>query len=367
MKMLFSILCLFLATCCEAEEIHRIRLNGSVKLLSVTRETDKVLLWGLSRGINTSYVKVAGDIPRGTKIKAYGVPVTGSVEETLLDRKAYYPVQLMTDSKLREEHSECLPISLPEEEPEEKEVPEQYPEIESPVCDEIGEETLITLATQLGETFGGDWKKGNACSYLLTIAGDVWLDSDTWCEKLTDEQKELLKPFGLTCEEIELEPDNLKLRSNSFSYTGIFRKDACSKKKRYLFILTLDSKKAALSESETIWIRVREEKSIKREAALKPESEGRYSPRPILMMNWLGSTCGNKIDVVKWKRKKPGIIKKLSVYSLLSHRNMVLNLATVDSALIGGKGTAELYNGRESYGVCFKLKRERQNKNSFPF
>jgi hypothetical protein len=40
------------------------------------------------------------------------------------------------------------------------------------------------------------------------------------------------------------------------------------------------------------------------EATIKPVSDGMYAPEPLLLMNYLGF-CGQRINIVKWKRGKP--------------------------------------------------------------
>ncbi|MCB0333621.1 MAG: hypothetical protein KDD55_08995, partial [Bdellovibrionales bacterium] len=105
-----------------------------------------------------------------------------------------------------------------------------------------------------------------------------------------------------------------------------------------------------------------------KQASIKPESEGRYAPRPIILMNYLDGVCGHRIDTVKWKSKnKVQWRKELEIYSLLAYQDMVLSLALVDSVLPdSGKATFELYDGTSAYSVCFELKQKRQTANGYP-
>lgn len=355
-----------------AESEYKVKLNGTSNYITVQPGTDKVTLWGVSKGKMSSYIEVSGSVPEGTEVKARGALVKKSITQAKNQKKKQYPIKLMGQKKLSALHSQCLDISIEGSEPDEEDLLDvnDYPAIESPVCDSIGTDILQEMAVQLSGTFGGGWEAGNACSYLLTVAGDVWLDPDEWCDKLDSEQIALLEPFGLDCDEGGTSLLALTFPSTSFNYKGLLHKDSCHKKGQYLVLVTLDFTKVAGLGTDPfdITVRVNEfRRKNGRESALKPESEGRYAPRPIVMMNWLGNTCGNRIDVVKWKKRKPKNITPLNVYSLLSYKDMVLNLALVDNALTGGRGTAELYTGDEAYGVCFKLVRKRQNKNGYPF
>ena len=365
----------------DVKTYKKVKLNGSNNYISVLAETETLVLWGISRGKMTSYLEITGNFPKKTKVKVYGATVKKSVSQALRRRRKHYPISLLTQRRLSAKHSQCLDISVEGSEPDEESLLDvnDYPAIDSPVCDEIGQDVLAQMATQMSETFGGGWTAGNACAYVLSIAGDVWLDPEEWCDNLSPEEIEVLEPFGLDCEEDcdDCEPP-LPARSaaasygRSFNHKGLFRKDSCNKKaSKYLVLITLNFSDVEFDGTSTdfdINVRINEFKRRKgKESALKPKSEGRYSPRPIMMMNWLGGTCGNKIDIVKWRKLKPKKVTSLNVYSLLAYKDMVLNLALVDSALSRGKGTAELYNGRDSYGVCFKLVRKRQNKNGYPY
>lgn len=354
-----------------ADEEFKVALNGTNNYITVLPGTTEVTLWGISKGKISSYLEVTGAFPEGTKVKARAALITKSVSQAKNQKKKQYPVKLMTEKKLSALHSQCLDISVEGSEPEEEDLlnVNDYPAIDSPVCDEIGGDVLAEMATQLSGTFGGEWQAGNACSYLLSVAGDIWLDPEEWCDKLTTEQIALLEPFGLDCEEGGSTLLALSLASTSVQYKGLIHKDSCTKKSRYVVLVTLDFSEISslITEPLNLSVRINEfKRNGGKESALKPESEGRYAPKPILMMNWLGNTCGNRIDVVKWKKRKPKTVTPLSVYSLLAYKDMVLNLAVVESALSGGKGTAELYTGDDSYGVCFSLVKKRQNKNGYP-
>lgn len=374
-KLLAISLLASLPTLCLADEEYKVSLNGTNNYITVNPGTQEITLWGISKGKMSSYLEVSGNLPEGTKLKARAALVKKSVSQAKNQKKQQYPVKLLTQKKLSALHSQCLEISVEGSEPDEEDLLDvnDYPAIESPVCDAIGTDVLTEMAGQLSGTFGGEWQAGNACSYLLSVAGEVWLDPGEWCDKLTEEQIATLEPFGLDCEAEEEEGGTtllaLTLPTASIDYRGLLHKDSCNKKSKYVVLVTLDFSDIAhlITEPLNLSLRVNEfKRKSGKESALKPESEGRYAPKPIVMMNWLGNSCGNRIDVVKWKKRKPKTVTPLSVYSLLAYKDMVLNLAVVESALTGGKGTAELYTGDESYGVCFKLQKKRQNKNGYP-
>lgn len=102
-------------------------------------------------------------------------------------------------------------------------------------------------------------------------------------------------------------------------------------------------------------------------STIKPYAEGLYAGEPILLMSSLGSYgASEKVNLVQWKKNKPGKIKKLPVVKYVYYRGLYLALARLRGLLKGGKATFELTNGDVAYSVCFKLAQTRQRANGYP-
>ena len=104
-------------------------------------------------------------------------------------------------------------------------------------------------------------------------------------------------------------------------------------------------------------------------SSIKPVSDGRFAPQPLLLMSSVGGLYygGEWANVVKWNKKGGGkLIKKLPVEDYAYYKGMILTRILVGSVLTGGKATFELTNGYSVYSVCFKLVRSRQKVGGYP-
>jgi hypothetical protein len=101
------------------------------------------------------------------------------------------------------------------------------------------------------------------------------------------------------------------------------------------------------------------------EATIKPVSDGMYAPEPLLLMNYLG-LCGQRINIVKWKRGKPVSRTAAKVFDLIQYRDFVLTRTPIGPYLTGGEASIELFDRNSGYGACFELERKRQRVNGYP-
>jgi hypothetical protein len=72
------------------------------------------------------------------------------------------------------------------------------------------------------------------------------------------------------------------------------------------------------------------------------------------------------MQLTSWRSSKPLEAKILKSYAYLHYKQFVLGLAPVDKVLTGGRGTFEIFNERDAYGVCFELVRKRQRVEGYP-
>ena len=149
-------------------------------------------------------------------------------------------------------------------------------------------------------------------------------------------------------------------------YSAIMRKDSCDpaqKKLRYKVLITILFNKnvedglARVSFTEKSY-------SGYRGTSIKPVSDGRFAPQPILLMSSLTS-CFQELSFVSWSKGRPSV-SSLQLEDTISYRGASYNRVPIGVILRGGKGVFELGNGQSSYGVCLALSATRQVVNGYP-
>jgi len=169
--------------------------------------------------------------------------------------------------------------------------------------------------------------------------------------------------------------------SNPFSgYTtginasGFLLKDACipDRTSNYLVKVVVDFTKidkTLLDNGLTVHAGVSTSTySGSKATSLKPVSDGKFAPRPLILMSTLGGFFGGgeRIELYKWSSKgppkKPAILR---VEDYVGYKGLFLARA-IATGLTGGKGTFMLTNGSTAYGVCLRLSRTRQSVNGYP-
>ena len=53
----------------------------------------------------------------------------------------------------------------------------------------------------------------------------------------------------------------------------------------------------------------------KRSASSKPKSDGRYKPKPIILMEWVNGLCGNDLSLSKWRAGRLVSTTKIPLYT----------------------------------------------------
>ena len=152
---------------------------------------------------------------------------------------------------------------------------------------------------------------------------------------------------------------------------GAFMKDACaqsaipsllrvsvdlSKVKRSRFKNGVTVNAAALERTYT----------GSRAASIKPVSDGKYAPRPLLIMA-RAAPGREAVRVVRWKQGKPRIERTYNDLDSASYRGLSLMRVPVD--LPGGWASVDLLDDEsftQGYGVCLEMIRRRQRVNGYP-
>jgi len=211
---------------------------------------------------------------------------------------------------------------------------------------------------------------------------------------------------------------------SSLSTRGLLNKDACSlASDKYLIRLTIDLSsvnRAALGSLITIKGRLfTDQYKGRTSASIKPESEGKFFPKPLVLMSSLG--WNESISVRQWKNGVPTGRQEIPVdgSDRVFWQGLVLARAPIDKLLRAGsslarnfatseqlrrrrptptransankkrrprrpsspspspspsngriragqRATFELYTPDKSYGVCLSVKRSRQRVNGYP-
>jgi hypothetical protein len=98
-------------------------------------------------------------------------------------------------------------------------------------------------------------------------------------------------------------------------------------------------------------------------ASIKPTSDGKFAPNPLILMCSLGGFEG--VSLANWKSGKYMGGQNLKVEDYIYHKG-VYTRSVASKVLRGGRGTFEISNGGSAYGVCFSLSRTRQRANGYP-
>ncbi len=152
---------------------------------------------------------------------------------------------------------------------------------------------------------------------------------------------------------------------------GAFQKDSCrTGNTPWRLVVSFDLRKVdrnALKNGIAVKVAAREiTYGGSRAASIKPVSDGKYAPRPLLLMARTGA-FNEAARVVRWSKGKPRVEK---VYEKLdSAFYQGLSLVRTPVELPGGFATVELLDIKgfsRGYGVCLEMTRRRQYVNGYP-
>lgn len=154
----------------------------------------------------------------------------------------------------------------------------------------------------------------------------------------------------------------------------LVRKDTCNAKSNSVYLVRLDISLSGVSAQDFAnGFQIQVSSNVinyagRRAASIKPNSDGKFAPRPLYLMATTGGFGGNeRINVVKFSKNKPGSPKKVRVEDYVYYRGYTLARAVADSTLrMGGKANVELQSDNAVYSVCFRMSKSRQKVNGYP-
>ena len=288
------------------------------------------------KGNVTSAIGVEAQGPSGITATVEAAQVTGDAEKTL-KKGSFWKVYVgsTTQKSAAVKRSAVTRSSIP-----------------SVNCDVLPESVISAILANLSSNVGRPVSKQEICKSGGTSGSSGEVDLPPGFSDDTVQQPQIDQSYGAAI--------------------GFLQKDNCSKTKNYLVRIRVNISKVApdiLASGFQIAARIQEAQyKGGRAASLKPVSDGMYAPRPLLLMQSVGGS--QWINLVKWNKKKPKIIKKVSTSSsLVYYRGYVLTRTVADSLLAGGRGQKvnfEATNGNTIYNICGKQARVRWRVNGYP-
>jgi len=336
----------------------KLRGGSSSFNLGSFRAGDEVTVFGTSKGNSSAPVRISVYGPKGFKVKAEAAKMVGSLKATLKKQKSFYQIKLRSDKELEREQQTCADFSqgevLSEEEPEFD--PNSIVSTTDPICDEYSAADISALAEALTETYGGSWDAGRVCGYLVSIYRGGAGEGPP-------------PPFpAATPPPLPVSRVSKKAPSSFVTedFAAFLEKDSCSSENdTYIFRVKIKIP-ANVPSSGYLRVRLFETKHYGgKEATIKPVSDGKFAPQPLLLMNYLGF-CGQKIRITKWSQNKPFSSADTEVSDLIHYRDLILTRTPIGRYLIGGEATISLFDSNSGYGACFELQRKRQRVNGYP-
>jgi len=335
---------------------NRITLDGKRYTAQVSLPDNKrVIFYGVSKGNLSQAMSVTFSAPQGAKLIASVAGLKGDAVGQLDKKNNFFPISLKTVKQAAKTNS-CLEFAPGDSGTEIP--PISRPESNSPLCDLFSEAELNALAETLSAVYGGQWSRAQVCGYLVAN----YFGGAEDCDPNDPECAVLMSP-AMAAASYPYIPSQISIRY------GVIHKNACaSRNTKYLVRFEIDLTKVEAPTQTTADVAISANAfkfSGSKAATIKPESDGRYAPQPILLMAYLDTMCGQNLSLVRWKGNSIQKITPLKLGDLVFYRNWILTRSPIGRALTGGKGTFELSTSHAAYGVCFALAKRRQWANGF--
>lgn len=332
---------------------HRVVLDGSRYSTEVEiPQTRQVIFYAVTKGTQSEPLSVTLTAPRGAKLTASMAGLRGNALQQVTNGRGFAPISLKTMRQISQSRT-CLEFAPGESSTDIP--PIERPESNSPLCDLFSEAEFSALTETLEAVYGGQWSRAQVCGYLVTYYFGGAEDCDP-----NDPECAILMAPAYSSPVIPAETSTLY---------GLVHKNACAAKStKYLVRIKVDLSKVESPTPATVSLALTaslHKFSGSKAATIKPKSDGRFAPEPILLMNYLGTMCGQKLSLVKWRGNQLRRVLPLRLGDLIFYKNWILTRSPIGSVLTGGKGTFELYTTHAGYGVCFDLVRRRQKANGY--
>jgi len=368
----------------NADIIRKSKLRSAITEVVLPAESlEQVTFWAEMKGNSTNVVSFRVEAPQGTKVEFSGAQVGGKGKTKFenVGRQAWYPVLLKERFKDgakegsvftmrrtgRSALADAATGNLQSESMVENVPSTSRPEISrlfsTDLCALLSPEQIQATLNQLKQFTGRDWTKEELCAYIKNPSeeGNVL---PTAPGGGSGNSGSPLLPTDPTDEAFLSNLDN-----SSIDLAGVFRKDSCnSRVNKYLVRVTLDFSGVDNSKfPQGIAVRFRGLENVykgKRAASIKPVSDGRFAPAPLLLMNSVA--YDEDVKVIKWKKGKPKQVAAVDIEDRVYYRGFVLSRSVASSILSGGYASVDKVSDYQSYGACLNMTRTRQRVNGYP-
>jgi hypothetical protein len=367
-----------------------------------------------SKGIVSGSIASVISAPQNTKIDFSATNDPGSNPATTIERKWWRVLVSNVDGGRRSEHT-IIPAKSSQKSVQRALIQTTQRESTAPltlratlnvnsICSSITNAQITQIAAMLSQQYPqNEWTRETICNYI--ISGEIngtkvtsgLQDAATQIPSASQSTNTVSQNaanifsdnnqiasdtsgIGVSSQNnsISNQPSSQNIQIETSEITGfgvlktygVLQKDACnSRKNRYFVRIRLNFSNvdtSALTDPVTISVKfLYEDHKGSKAATIKPVSDGKYAPKPLLLMSSVQSYNEN-VSMIEWRNGRP-VSRLLKVNDYVFYRGLSLTRTVIDAILRGGgRRTFELTNGYNAYGVCFSLVRRRQNVNGYP-
>jgi hypothetical protein len=335
------------------------------------------------KGNSSNVVNLRVEAPQGTKVEFSGAQAGGRGKTRIeaVDRKAWYPLLLRERYKEGSKEASVFTMrrvgrSLMADGDAKDNQTTAVAAVSSSssltriigigtidLCSLMDPQQLQTFLDQLKQYTGREWTKEEFCEFVKNPTEEGNILPNTPGGGAGGGENSFL-PTDPTDEAFLANLDN-----SSLDLAGVFRKDSCnSRVNKYLVRVRMDLAEVDSTKfPQGITVRFRGLENVYREsraASIKPVSDGRFAPQPLLLMNSV--SYDENIDVMTWKKGTPNKVGDIDIEDKVYYRGFVLSRSIASAVLRGGYASVDKVSDYQSYGACLNMVRSRQRVNGYP-
>jgi hypothetical protein len=333
---------LFLTCNLAFAEPLKIKFNGEPFKQELTPNSPQVEFALPSRGNSSLPFQISLNLPLGATVNVKGVAIERGRRGR---KKSFWPIATTNGNRVRESWVAARTATYSS----------RANSINLFNCASIPDSAWPNLLDSLNKFLGREVTRDEACEII---------NSGVVVNPVPDNTP--LPPFPTPIGDTGSPTTNYA----NLNLSGLLQKDACRDKGvRYQLLVSValpaDGSASLGGEVQIVAREVKYERS--KASTIKPESEGRFAPQPLLLMSTTGSFSGESIALVRWKKNQPKISSTIEVADYVGYRGLSLTRSPIGQYLDNsGTATFELIGANGAYGVCFNLTRTRQRVFGYP-
>lgn len=368
----------------NADIIRKAKLKSDLTEVVLPAESpEQVTFWAEMKGNSSNVVNFRIEAPQGTRVEFSGAQAAGRGRARIesIGKKTWYPVLLKERYKdgareaseftLRRNARVMSSVVSRESEAITRVVSTDVTgrltgSLSLDLCNFLTPEQIQSMLDQLKQFSGREWTKEEFCDYIKnpTEEGSVLPAGPGGSASGGGSSSESPFPTDPTDEAFLANMDNASL-----DLGGVFRKDSCnSRVSKYIVKVTLDFSGVDITKfPQGITVRFHGLENVykgKRAASVKPVSDGRFAPAPLLLMTSV--SYDEDVEIMKWTKGKPKQVATVDIEDRVYYRGFVLSRSVASSILSGGKASVDKVSDYQSYGACLSMTRTRQRVNGYP-